>query len=271
MLITKWDANPGGEELEYLIDRAQRAAGALIGEYMSLNGSLLPGYQRFLSAHYHLTRDIQKQFFHFSTSPKMARHTGLRQFFLYIPEPDDMHFACAASDLQAMDLETLPEPLDVALWRSYFDNSGDSRPFLRIGAALALENALTGKARNDAARALQGAFMTERNTSLLRLMHRGGALHGVPLMEALGAAELDAAEIADLVMGLRQGTVLYLRILNWTLQRDELELAPAEDRIMFERHGLGEPRQRARRAAIQRVQENGGPDLSFRRRCPFMA
>lgn len=271
MLFTRWEPHHSSDELEYLIERAQRAVAALTAEYMELNGSILPGYQKFLSAHYHLTRGVQKQFFRLSSSPRLARNHGLRQFFMRIAEPDQMHFVRAAEDLQALGMEALPEPLDVALWRSYFENSVDNRPFLRVGAALVLENAMTGAGRETAARLINGAFMTERNTGLLRLMHRGGPLHAEPLIEALAMAELDETEVSDLIMGARQGTVLYLRILNWALEREEYELAPAEDRVMFERHGLGEPRVRLRRAAAQRLAEQGGPDAAFRRRCPFMA
>lgn len=271
MLFTKWDSANNAEELDYLTTRAQRSVAALIEEFMDLNGSLLPGYQKFLSANYHLTRGVQKQFFRFASSPRMEHEPALRRIFMQLPETAAMHFVCAAEDLQALDMETLPEPLDAALWRSYFECAVDSRPFLRIGAALVLENALAGQARPAVRRALGGAFMTERNTALLRLMQRASPLTGAPLVEAISLTALTEAETADLAMGVRQGTVLYLRVLNWAFSREEHDISPAEDRIMFERYGVGEPRRRLAMDVTRRIAEQGGPDSSFRRRCPYMA
>ncbi len=133
----------------------------------------------------------------------------------------------AANDLLAFDRRPLPEPFDVTLWHSYFRGIVATQPLVRLGAAAILENLSAGVAREPARRALSAPFMTRDNTKFLVLHQHETNPHGEQILEALAAETFSAAELDELFLGARQGTILYLRMARWAV--DESDLSACAD------------------------------------------
>ena len=69
--------------------------------------------------------------------------------------------------------------------------------------------------------------MTKENTKFLVLHQHETLPHGEQILAALAAESLSDAELSDLFLGARQGTVLYLRMARWA--DDVHELAAIAD------------------------------------------
>ncbi len=179
-------------------------------------------YCRYLSMQYHLTRDVQAYFFAIAANSVLARRRKLRRFLCDFANEEELHYLVAGNDLLALGRKPLPEPFDVTLWHSYFRAIVATRPFIRLGAAAILENLSAGVAREPARRALSAPFMTKDNTKFLVLHQHETNPHGEQILEALEAASLSEAELNDLFLGARQGTVLYLRMARWAVDQSDL-------------------------------------------------
>ncbi|MFC5496066.1 iron-containing redox enzyme family protein [Caenimonas terrae] len=179
-------------------------------------------YVRYLSMQYHLTKDVQAYFFAAAANSALAKRRKLRRFLSEFANEEELHYLVAANDLLAFGRRPLPEPFDVTLWHSYFRGVVGSRPFLRLGAAAILENLSAGVAREPARRALSAPFMTRENTKFLVLHQHETNPHGEQILQALGAETLTDAELGDLFLGARQGTVLYLRMARWAVDESDL-------------------------------------------------
>ena len=179
-------------------------------------------YCRYLSMQYHLTRDVQAYFFAIAANSALAKRRKLRRFLCDFANEEELHYLVAGKDLLALGRQPLPEPFDVTLWHSYFRSVVATRPFLRLGAAAILENISAGVAREPTRRALSGAFMTKDNTKFLVLHQHETLPHGEQILDALAAESFSDAELSDLFLGARQGTVLYLRMARWADDIHEL-------------------------------------------------
>ena len=184
-------------------------------------------YCRYLSMQYHLTKDVQAYFFAVAANASLAKRRKLRRFLCDFANEEELHYLVAANDLLAFGRRPLPEPFDVTLWHSYFRSVVTTRPFLRLGAAAILENLSDGVAREPARRALSAPFMTRDNTKFLVLHQHETNPHGDQILAALEAESLSPAELNDLFLGARQGTVLYLRMARWAV--DETEISACAD------------------------------------------
>lgn len=184
-------------------------------------------YCRYLSMQYHLTRDVQVYFFAIAANSALAKRRKLRRFLCEFANEEELHYLVAGNDLLAFARKPLAEPFDVTLWHSYFRSVVATRPFARLGAAAILENLSAGVAREPARRALSAPFMTRDNTKFLVLHQHETNPHGEQILEALEAETLSAAELGDLFLGARQGTVLYLRMARWAV--DESDLSACAD------------------------------------------
>ena len=179
-------------------------------------------YCRYLSMQYHLTKDVQAYFFAVAASSALANRRKLRRFLCEFANEEELHYLVAANDLLAFGRRPLAEPFDVTLWHAYFRGVVGSRPFLRLGAAAILENLSAGVAREPARRALSAPFMTRENTQFLVLHQHETNPHGEQILEALDAEKFSDAELNDLFLGARQGTILYLRMAKWAVDENDL-------------------------------------------------
>lgn len=184
-------------------------------------------YCRYLSMQYHLTRDVQAYFFAIAANSALAKRRKLRRFLCEFANEEELHYLVAANDLLAFNRRPLPEPFDVTLWHSYFRGIVATRPLVRLGAAAILENLSAGVAREPARRALSAPFMTRENTKFLVLHQHETNPHGEQILEALDEEIFSPAELADLLLGARQGTILYLRMARWAV--DESDLSTCAD------------------------------------------
>lgn len=184
-------------------------------------------YCRYLSMQYHLTRDVQTYFFAIAANAALAKRRKLRRFLCEFANEEELHYLVAGKDLAALGRKPLAEPFDVTLWHSYFRSVVTTRPFVRLGAAAILENLSAGAAREPSQRALSAPFMTRDNTKFLVLHQHETLPHGQQILDALDAESFEPAELSDLFLGARQGTVLYLRMARWAI--DESELSTCAD------------------------------------------
>ena len=179
-------------------------------------------YCRYLSMQYHLTRDVQAYFFTIAAHRSLAKRRKLRRFLCDFANEEELHYLVAGKDLLALGLKPLPEPFDVTLWHSYFRSVVATRPMLRLGAAAILENISAGVAREPARRALTAPFMNRDNTRFLVLHQHESLPHGEQMLEALEAHTFSETELGELLLGARQGAVLYLRMARWAVDPGEL-------------------------------------------------
>jgi hypothetical protein len=179
-------------------------------------------YCRYLSMQYHLTRDVQAYFFAVAANSALAKRRKLRRFLSEFANEEELHYLVAANDLLAFGRRPLAEPFDVTLWHAYFRSVVGTRPFLRLGAAAILENLSAGVAREPARRALSAPFMTRDNTKFLVLHQHETNPHGEQILDALEAETFTPAELDDLFLGAKQGTILYLRMAKWAVDENDL-------------------------------------------------
>lgn len=224
--------NPRQDEGQLAPLRAQIAASQALFAQL-LESALRSGptsveqYCRYLSMQFHLTKDVQAYFFAVAANSALAKRRKLRRFLCDFANEEELHYLVAANDLLAFGRRPLAEPFDVTLWHSYFRSVVTTRPFLRLGAAAILENLSAGVAREPARRALSAPFMTKDNTKFLVLHQHETNPHGEQILAALEAESLSPAELNDLFLGARQGTVLYLRMARWAV--DETEISACAD------------------------------------------
>lgn len=200
------------------VDDAQERFAELLSTYLVAHPTTVDQYIRYLSFQYHLTRDVQRYFLTIAAHTDLARRRRLREFLCKFANEEELHYLVAASDLNALGLRPLSAPIDVELWHAYFGAIVVRRPFVRLGAAVILENISDGVAKPWVKKALQGSFLSRDNTKFFVLHQHETLPHGEQLLSAIEEAKLEARHFADLAEGARKGTVLYLRMAEWALQ-----------------------------------------------------
>ena len=218
---TNWSSKYTFEDVAPLIENAQVRLRDLLKDYLEVGGDKRVAYQRYLTFQYHMTRGVQTYFMRVAASSRLARMRPLRKFFVNFANEEELHYLVAASDLKALDMEILPQPFDVALWHAYFDKVTDDHPFIRVGAALILENISAGVASPYVKEALSAPFLNRENTKFLVLHQHEILPHGDQLIEALTKAPLTDRDVEELILGGQQGTVLYLRMAEWAVKHDD--------------------------------------------------
>ena len=183
-----WHSEHYLEQIQTLIQTAQAEMRDKLEAYLASDTPQIRAYQRYLSFQYHLTKGVQRYFFQVAASPRLARMRKLRKFFTSFANEEELHYLVAASDLKALNLDILPEPFDVTLWHAYFHATVEARPFVRVGAAIILENISDGVAKPAVQRALSADFMTRENTKFLVLHQHETLPHGDQLIEAITRA-----------------------------------------------------------------------------------
>lgn len=185
-------------------------------------GMTRPVYIRYLSFQHHLTKGVQRHFLAAAAHPSLSGRRKLRDFLYRFGLEEEPHFDVARHDLDNMGEAVLPCPLDVHLWRAYFDGVVQTRPFVRLGATCVLEN--LGAGAGDLGHRLldEAGFLDEHNTRFLQIHFHEELPHGDQIIAALRAVDLSEAEYLDLVEGARTGAILYLRMARWAMGLDEL-------------------------------------------------
>jgi hypothetical protein len=212
-----------------VIEHSQTCFAGLLESALSRGVASKAQYVRYLSMQYHLTKGVQRYFLAAAAHHSLAKRRALRRFLVDFANEEELHYLVAASDLLKLGETVLPEPLDVTLWHAYFTAITPERPFIRLGAAVVLENISGGSARQATRRALAAPFLTAQNSKFLVLHQHETLPHGDQILEALESTDLDAEEMSDLLLGAKQGMVLYLRMAEWAL-RPQCLAALAEPR-----------------------------------------
>jgi hypothetical protein len=199
-------------------------------------GLSLEQYVRYLSMQYHLTRNVQKHFFAIAGHSSLAAKPRLREFLIAFGLEEEPHYRLALKDLEHLEQELLPMPLDVKLWWSYFNSTIDSQPFVRLGATCILEN--LGSGGSDIVKRLlhNSPFITERTSRFIQVHLHEELPHGDQVVEALQKAELDSEILKELEKGAETGAILYLRMLDWVLGTDSLSNAISQPRNHLHEH-----------------------------------
>lgn len=231
---------------------AQERFAELLSSYLVDHPTTVDQYIRYLSFQYHLTKDVQRYFLAIAAHADLARRRGLREFLYRFANEEELHYLVAANDLARLGLRPLPMPFDVELWHHYFGKVVADRPFVRLGAAVILENIADGAAKEWVKKALQGSFLTRDNTKFLVLHQHEVLPHGNQILTAIEEGRLEESHFKDLAEGARKGTVLYLRMAEWAVRpttlagicdRGVLELDNREDERIrsFSMAELGHP------------------------------
>ncbi len=181
-------------------------------------------YARFLTMQYHLTHGVQRYLMSVAAHPDLASRQSLRKFLFDFANEEELHYLIAERDLQQMGRKPGACPLDVQLWKAYYDSVVEERPFLRLGGTCVLENitvqgrAVLGKLVADS------PFLTPKNTKFLVIHQHNETLpHGDQIFEALGKAKLEPHHLQDLLEGSRIASVIFLRLIDWCLSGDEMQ------------------------------------------------
>ncbi len=241
-------SNANVAALMSLIEDAQHRFTVLLRHCIATDSVSPDTYVRYLSMQYHLTRGVHRYFMTAAAHSDLARRKRLRKFLVDFANEEELHYLVAANDVHKLGRELLPEPFDVTLWHAYFEKVIVERPFIRLGAACILENISSGVAREPSRQALIAPFLHRDNTKFLVLHQHETLPHGQQIIEALSSAELDASHWADLLDGARKGTVFYLRMAEWAVDRQALATVAcpgaltldARERLAIERFDMDE-------------------------------
>jgi hypothetical protein len=206
------------EDLLACVADAQARFAELLSSYLQNNTTSVEQYVRYLSFQYHLTKGVQRYFMAIAAHPDLARRRRLRAFLYNFANEEELHYLVAASDLCQLGFHPLPMPFDVALWHAYFRSVVNERPFIRLGAAIILENISDGAARPWVKKALVGSFLGRDNTKFLVLHQHEALPHGDQILDAIRNGDLTPDHFDDLVDGAKQGTVMYLRMAEWAIR-----------------------------------------------------
>lgn len=203
-----------------IITDAQHEFAKRLRIYLDSDFDKILAYQRYLSFQYHLTKGVQRHFLQVAAHHRLAKMRGLRYFLFKFANEEELHYLVAANDLINLKMTILPEPFDVTLWQAYFTSILTEKPFVRLGATTVLENISSGEAKTWTSKALSSEFLNKNNTKFLILHQHETLPHGEQIMTALQTAPLTQADVSDLELGALQGTVLYLRMVDWAIGND---------------------------------------------------
>ena len=171
---------------------------------------------------YYLTQDVQKEFYDAAGHRSLYNRKSLRKFLVKFGEEEEPHYVMAKEDAENIGQKIGEKPIDVMLWKTYFENTVAARPFVRIGATCILEN-MADTSTADIVHLLENTpELSESSTRFIRLhMHGDDLPHGDELYDALEAVELSADELADLELGARIGRKIYIQIADWIVTGKE--------------------------------------------------
>jgi len=212
------------DELLKKIDESQIMLASRLQNLISSGKGLeLEAYIRYLSMQYHLTNGVQRHFLMVASHPDMHKLKSLREFLVNFAYEEELHYLIALKDVEALNRDVNPCCLDVKLWKSYFDKIVIDKPFIRLGATCILEN-ITGKSGKLLDELLQNCeFSTTRNTRFLTIHRHEELPHGEQIIQVLRDSKINDAQMNDLIQGAYEGTIMFLRMIDWSLNGDSLQ------------------------------------------------
>lgn len=205
--------NPSMTPILTLVAQFQAQFRQRLQQIEAAGGLTLEQYARYLSMQFHLTQNVQSHFFRVASHSSLATKGKLREFLIAFGIEEEMHYRIAKKDLENLGQSLAPMPLDVKLWWAYFDSIIDTRPLVRLGATCILENLGPGSA-DIGKRLLQASFISERTSRFMQIHLHEELPHGDQVLDALEAADLNEAQLADLAEGAIAGGTLYLRMVD---------------------------------------------------------
>lgn len=211
------------DSVKEIVELAQVALKAKVSKLLEENGKFeVIQYARFLTMQYYLTQDVQQEFFNIAGNKSLVRRKSLRKFLTKFGEEEELHYLIAAKDLEKLGLEAGEKPIDVYLWKTFFENTVLTRPFIRIGATCVLEN-IANSANSEILALISGADDLNKENTRFLIMHMHGpdAPHGDEVFEALDAVDLTVEELNDLTLGARIGKKIYLQLVDWIISGKE--------------------------------------------------
>jgi hypothetical protein len=205
-----------------VVEKAKQAFASMLQELEDAEGLTEQRYVRYLSFQYHLTKGVQRSFFKVAGHPQLSGKNRLRQFLFKFALEEEPHYKVAEVDLERLGVQPLPCTLDVSLWWAYMDQIVETRPFVRLGAALVLENLGAGAGALGHRLLDNAPYLNKSNTRFLTIHFHEILPHGAEIVEALESALLAQEDIEQLVEGANVGAILYLRMAAWAINLDPL-------------------------------------------------
>lgn len=215
------------EEIRKIVDEAETELASRVSALLERQGKFeIDQYARFLSMQYHLTTDVQQEFFSAAGNHGFNDRKPLRRFLTKFAEEEEPHYNIAKIDLESLGRTIDEAPIDVMMWKNYFDNTILERPCIRIGATCVLEN-IANKAAGDITTLIENTPELGKNNTRFIVIHmHGDALpHGDEIMEAVEDNNFTEKEQNDLVLGARIGKKTYLQLVDWIITGEEVTKA----------------------------------------------
>ncbi len=211
-------------EIKNVVIESQNRLAQMLGDYLSKQSLTVDAYQRYLSMQYHLTKGVQRYFMNIAAHEDLAKMKSLRAWLVNFSDEEEHHYLIAESDLNKLNLPILPMPFDVTLWHAHFKSIVTEKPFVRLGAACVLENLAGGNANKWTHEALKADFLTKENTKFIVIHQHEVLPHGDQIFSALEQVSLTQEHIQDLVLGAKQATVMFLRMIEWVFNPECLSV-----------------------------------------------
>jgi heme oxygenase len=208
--------------LSPLITHSQILLAELLDSELPDDGVRRDQYIRYLRMQYHLTKGVQWYFMAVAAHASLSGYRRLRQFLFDFSNEEELHYEVAKNDLAELGEDVGTEPLEVRLWHAHFRNIVQTRPFVRLGAAAILENASAGPVKAKLKQGLSSPFLSRANTKFIVLHQHETLPHGDQILAALDAEHLKQSEAEDLVEGAQVGTVLFYRMVEWSIAAKSL-------------------------------------------------
>ena len=210
-------------ELHTVIETAGGLFRSLLETATGPDGLKRDAYVRYLQMQYHLTKEVQRYFLSAAANPRLAGKRAFREFLCNFAFEEEPHYGIAERDLAALGSDIGEPCLDVKLWHAYFSSIIRDRPYIRLGAASVLETIGT-LASDTIKRLLRNAtYLNESNTRFVVIHMHESLPHGTQFLLELTNSHPSPPDVADLVLGAREGALLYLRMASWALGGDPLQ------------------------------------------------
>ena len=212
------------EKLRKIVEDAQLELNRRVKKLLEVQGCFqVEQYARFLTMQSFLTKDVQQEFYNMAGNHSLQKRKSLRKFLVKFAEEEEPHYAIAEKDLNALGLKPGEKPIDVALWKVYFEKQVLERPFIRIGATCILENIAETSTKEILELLSNTPELNSASTRFIRIhMHGPDLPHGDQVFEAIECIELSQQEIDDLEFGARIGRKIYLQLIDWVITGQEL-------------------------------------------------
>jgi len=203
------------KEIKNIIKLSQNELKKFLLNIIETNNFEKENYIKYLSMQYHLTQNVQKDFFLVASHESLFNKLSLRKFLFNFALEEEKHFLIALNDIKNSNAILHSICLDTQLWKNFFDKKIITNPFLRLGATCILEN-ITSESENLLNILLEKAdFITTKNVKFITIHRHDESLpHGDEILINLAKANLNDQEYSDLKLGAKYGKIMFMRMLN---------------------------------------------------------